>query len=345
MTFFKWSRTASSNASADASINWTEGQPPSSVNDSARAMMAAAAKYRDDIAGAITTSGTGTAYTVASFQGFDSLAHLDGMTIAFTPHTGNGATVTLNVDSTGARPLRSAPGVELPTGALIQGTPYLAVYNNSDGAFYLRGGSPYPYLIPLGGMLPYIGASAPNSAFALTYGQAISRTTYATLFSLVGTTFGSGDGSTTFNLPDLRGRVIAGLDNMGGSSAARLSSVMTSTSMGNTGGAQNQGISQGNLPNVNFNVSDTHRHQAQASDQGYSTAYAVTVNSTGSIVVSAGAVPVAYVQGSGQSFVNMSTTLTSTNVNGSITVNSGGAGVALNTTQPTMVANFILRIV
>jgi microcystin-dependent protein len=345
MTLFKWSRTASSNASADASINWAEGQPPSSVNDSARAMMAAAAKYRDDVAGAITTSGTATTYTVTSYQGFDALAHLDGQMIAFTPHTGNGAIVTLNVDSTGAKPLRPAPGIELPTGALIQGTPYLAVYSNSDGVFYLRGGAPYPYLIPLGGLLPYIGSSAPNSAFALPFGQAISRATYSALFSVIGTTFGSGDGSTTFNLPDLRGRVIAGLDNMGGSSAARLSAAISSSTMGAVGGAQNQGISQGNLPNVNFNVTDTHRHQAEASDQGYSTAYAVTVNSTGSVVVNPGAVQAIYVQGSGQSFVNMSTTLTSPTVSGSITVNSAGSGVALNTTQPTMVVNFILRII
>jgi hypothetical protein len=50
MTLYKWSQTASSDASADSTINWAEGQAPSSVNDSARAMMAATAKYRDDIA-------------------------------------------------------------------------------------------------------------------------------------------------------------------------------------------------------------------------------------------------------------------------------------------------------
>jgi hypothetical protein len=91
MSFWKWSRTAGTNATADGSINWAEGQSPSSVNDSARAMMAAAAKYRDDIAGAIITGGTSTAYTVASYQVFDTLAHLDGAMIAFAPHTTSGA--------------------------------------------------------------------------------------------------------------------------------------------------------------------------------------------------------------------------------------------------------------
>jgi hypothetical protein len=72
---------------------------PSSVNDSARAMIAATAKYRDDIAGAIVTSGTSTAYAVSSYQAFDTLAHLSGQMIAFTPHTTNGATVTLSMES------------------------------------------------------------------------------------------------------------------------------------------------------------------------------------------------------------------------------------------------------
>src|ERR1700754_1619046 len=144
MTLYKWSQTASADATADGTINWAEGQSPSSVNDSGRAMMAATAKYRDDIAGAIVTSGTSTAYAVTSYEVFDTLPHLKGQMIAFTPHATNGATVTLNVDSLGARPLRSAPSTELLAGTIIQGTPYVSVYNNSDGAFYLQGfyGSP-----------------------------------------------------------------------------------------------------------------------------------------------------------------------------------------------------------
>lgn len=222
MPFWAWSKTAASNATADATINWAEGQSPSSVNDSARAMMARTAEWRDDVSGTIATAGSPTAYTVGSAQGFDTLAHLHGALIAFVPHATCGATVTLNVDGLGAKPLRSSPGVELPSGLLIQGTPYAATYSNADGAFYLRGFYALPYAIPVGGLLPYVGASAPNSSFALPFGQAISRTTYATLFALVGTTFGGGDGSTTFNLPDLRGRAVFGLDNMGGVAASRI---------------------------------------------------------------------------------------------------------------------------
>src|SRR6201999_1628487 len=114
----------SADANADSTINWAEGQAPSSVNDSARAMMAATAKYRDDIAGAIVTAGASTAYTVSSFQVFDTLADLNGQMITFSAHTTNHATLTLNLDSLGGKPLPSAANVRPSRGVLIQGTPY-----------------------------------------------------------------------------------------------------------------------------------------------------------------------------------------------------------------------------
>jgi microcystin-dependent protein len=254
MAFWKWSRTASSNATADNTINWAEGMAPSAVNDSARAMMARLAEWRDDVSGTVATAGTSTAYTVASNQGFDNFADMNGAMLAFVPHATNGATVTLNVDGLGGKPLRFGPNLELQSGVLIQGTPYVVSYNNSDGAFYLQGGFANPYGVPLGGMMPYIGLSgAPNSAFALPFGQLISRTTYATLFALIGTNWSAGDGSTTFGLPDLRGRAVFGLDNMGGSAAGRITVAggnVDGTGIGNQGGAQNQTLTQAQLPAV-----------------------------------------------------------------------------------------------
>src|ERR1700716_67500 len=222
MPFWGWSKTAGSNANSDPTINWAEGMAPSAVNDSARAMTARLAEWRDDISGMITTGGTGNAYTIASNQVFATLAHMTGAMISFVPHTTCGANVTLNVDGLGAKPLRTSPGVELQTGMLIQGTPYVATYINSDGAFYLQNVFSNPFNIPVGGLMPYLGSSAPNANFALPFGQAISRTTYSSLFSLFSPPFGTGDESTTFNIPDLRGRAVFGLDNMGGSSASRI---------------------------------------------------------------------------------------------------------------------------
>jgi hypothetical protein len=154
MTLYKWSQTASADATADSTINWAEGQAPSSVNDSARAMMAAVAKYRDDIAGAIVTSGTSTAYAVNTYQVFQSLPQLNGQMVAFTPHATNAAGspfVSLNVDGLGALPLRSSPNVEIAAGTLVAGTPYVVIYNNTGGGcFYLQGFFGNPYNIPLG---------------------------------------------------------------------------------------------------------------------------------------------------------------------------------------------------
>lgn len=76
--------------------------------------------------------------------------------------------------------------------------------------------------VPIGTVVDWAGDTAPAGWF-LCHGQALSRTDYAVLFAILGTKFGAGDGVTTFNLPDLRGRVTAGADNMGGTDASRLS--------------------------------------------------------------------------------------------------------------------------
>jgi hypothetical protein len=140
MTFWKWSQTASSNATADSTINWAEGQAPSSVNDSARAMMAASSKYRDDTAGITVTGGTSTAYTWTSFQGFDTLAHLSGAKLTVVLHATNGASPTLNVDSLGAKALNISHGVAPPSGGLLANCPYEVVYNNTNSEFIIING-------------------------------------------------------------------------------------------------------------------------------------------------------------------------------------------------------------
>lgn len=96
-------------------------------------------------------------------------------------------------------------------------------------------------IIPAGVVIPFAGSFAPDG-WLLAYGQQVSRSTYSKLFASIGTTYGVGDGSTTFNLPDLRGRVPAGRDNMGGSSANRLTtgggSGIDGSTLGAVGGSQ-----------------------------------------------------------------------------------------------------------
>ncbi len=132
---YKWSQTAATNATADATINWAEGQAPSTVNDSARAVMAAASKYRDDTAGCtsakavLSTGGTSTAYTLTSNQVFSSLALMAGRQITFSPHATNGSNATLNVDGLGAQGIYTDTSLNAPAaGVLVIARLYTATY-------------------------------------------------------------------------------------------------------------------------------------------------------------------------------------------------------------------------
>lgn len=90
--------------------------------------------------------------------------------------------------------------------------------------------------VPIGSVQSYAG-DADSGGWLLCDGRAISRVTYATLFALVGERFGEGDNSTTFNIPDLRGRFIRGRD----LATARDPNAGTRTAM-NTGGATGDAV-------------------------------------------------------------------------------------------------------
>lgn len=97
-------------------------------------------------------------------------------------------------------------------------------------------------IIPTGVVQAFAGAEAATPiGWLICGGQAISRTDFASLFAVIGTTYGAGDGTSTFNVPDLRGRVPGGKDNMGGTGANRLTSGisgLTATNLGAVGGDQ-----------------------------------------------------------------------------------------------------------
>lgn len=107
--------------------------------------------------------------------------------------------------------------------------------------------------LPSGTVLPYAGSSAP-SGWLLCDGSAVSRTTYARLFAVIGTTFGAGDGSTTFNLPDTRGRSVLGAGSGTG---------LTSRALGATGGAETHTLTEDEMPS-HTHTQDAHTHTQNA---------------------------------------------------------------------------------
>lgn len=183
------------------------------------------------------------------------------------------------------------------------------VASASAGEVYVADGASsgsWSSVQPIGIIAPYGGSSAP-SAWLLCYGQAISRTTYADLYAVLGTTYGSGDGSTTFNLPDLRGRVVAGQDDMGGTSADRLTGSITGSvngdTLGGTGGEEGHSLIEAE--------NGPHTH----------TQYLRAVSGTGA---AAGGLNIA-----------------SSNLTSMVNVSSG-SGDAHNTVQPTIILNYIV---
>jgi len=80
---------------------------------------------------------------------------------------------------------------------------------------------------PVGSIIAFAGASATPSGYLLCDGSAVSRTTYANLFAVIGTTYGSGNGSTTFNLPNLTDKVLQGSATAGNTKAAGLPPALT----------------------------------------------------------------------------------------------------------------------
>lgn len=247
---WSWSTTAANNATADSSINWSEGQSPSSINDSARAMMSALAAWRNDISAVNTTAGTSTAYTLSTSEGVMSPPST-GQMIAFLAHATNGASPTLAVDGGTAYPIW-LNGAPVASGSLILGSPYRIAFSTANSAWLLEGGPSNPYNIALGAIMWSTAPTAPNSSFVAPSGQCISTTTYAAYWVQQGSPASGGCPGGQFAIIDMRGRVAAAPDTLNASAANRMTATGCGVAFNTVGTACTTGETQtlltANLP-------------------------------------------------------------------------------------------------
>lgn len=161
-------------------------------------------------------------------------------------------------------------------------------------------------LVPVGAVLPYGSSNAPKG-WLNCGGQAVSREDYADLFSVVGTTYGVGNGSTTFNVPNLLGRTIVGQ----GSGAG-----LTSRAMGAMSGVEAHALNVSEMP------SHTHTSNAVGGTVGL-----ITANGQNTAV-------------------DVDASLVEPNVYAApvaLSIDSAGSGAAHNNMQPFAVLNYIIK--
>lgn len=213
---------------------------------------------------------------------------------------------------------------------------------------------------PLGGMIPYAGTTnvtQPDGSFwVLTNGGTYSRTTYAAAFAIIGTVFGAGDGSTTFNVPDTRGRALVG---------AGAGAGLTSRALAAMGGEENHVLSTAELashghsindpghahgvgdPGHNHGVNDPgHYHQMQmdlggsGSGDGRSVRYGSTL---GTGPVGSQNQPV-FLDGTNISLNASATGIGIAAAATGVSANSTGSGTGHNNMQPFLAVNHLIRL-
>lgn len=138
-----------------------------------------------------------------------------GLTLGATAITASGTEINLLNDLTrGSIIYGNASGV---TSELVKGAAATVLTSDGTDISWAAGGGG---AVPTGTVI-YHAANTPPTDFIKANGAAISRTTYSDLFTAIGTTFGTGDGSSTFNVPDLRGEFMRGWDDSRGVDGSR----------------------------------------------------------------------------------------------------------------------------
>lgn len=233
---YDWSLKADENAHSDSIINWAEGQPPSSVNDSARAMMQRVREYLADSGGSIGSNFIVNAEDKTTLITLKTASpvtkYKNDIIIRFKSRGVNIGTTTITINSLGEKPLYKATNagvIPLEGGELQTNGIYEIVYNDNvsmvdyDG-WYLLNPTPLPppkiETFPSGFIATFAMQEVPNG-WLLCDGATYKRKDYPQLFKAIGDKWGK-DSDTTFKVPDFRGMFLRGFDDGRGLDADRL---------------------------------------------------------------------------------------------------------------------------
>jgi microcystin-dependent protein len=160
-------------------------------------------------------------------------SYTNGMIINFKANTANTGSCTLNVNGLGAKAIKNIRDKDLDTGSILSGQMVSVMYNGTN---FIMVSTP-SNVNPVGTINIFSGSSAPGG-WLICDGSEISRTTYADLFSVIGTAYGVGNGSSTFNIPNLKGKIPVGYN----------SSETEFNTIGKTGGAKTHILTATELP-------------------------------------------------------------------------------------------------
>ena len=141
MAVWDWVTTAADNDDADSAINWAEGQAPSTVNDSARSMMARISHWLNTLSGNVTMGGASNAYTLTTGESLS--AYPSNFRVLWQPNADSTGAVTLNVDAIGAKKVYMPDGTQAGSGDLDADSMYDVAYDgaldSASGGFKIIG--------------------------------------------------------------------------------------------------------------------------------------------------------------------------------------------------------------
>ncbi|WP_273719393.1 MULTISPECIES: phage tail protein [Bartonella] len=221
-TIYDWSLTASENGGADNLINWSEGQHPNTVNNSARVMMQRVHEYLYDtggvIEGLVTVDDTQKTSTISLQSPSDFLEYKNGISICFKAKGKNVGATTIALNNLAGKPVYKATDtglLALSGGEIQDGCLYELVYDEEVTGWQILNPTRRKFFslkrLPSGLIGPFAMERLPEGWLPCD-GRAYSRRTYRALFEAIGTTWGEGDSATTFNVPDFRGMFLRGID-------------------------------------------------------------------------------------------------------------------------------------